>query len=72
MVVLAFLVSPIEQDKESGEHSAQMRKVGNVICSAASDAKAQFQNDITYNQPLGLMGNGKGIINSWLSGKVIP
>ena len=60
MVVLAFLVSPIEQDKESGEHSAQMRKVGNVICSAASDAQAKFQNDITYNQPLGLDGEWEG------------
>ena len=56
MIVLTLFMLPVQYHQESGKHSAQMSKVGYVIGCAASDAQTQFQNHITYNQPLGLDG----------------
>ena len=60
MIVLTLLVFPVEHDQESGQHTAQMGKVGHVVGYAVSQSERKLQYHISYYQPLGLDGEREG------------
>ena len=60
MIILALFMFPVKNDKESGQHSAQMGKMGYVIGCVVAQSKNKLQNDVTNNEPFGLNGERDG------------
>ena len=52
----AVVLAPVEYEKQTEEHTAEVSHVGNVVASMAQSAK-QFDYSVTHNEPFCLDGH---------------